>query len=157
MVRRSGGHVCTVLLVQVMNAACTARPAVIVVPNTSEDVAAVVRAASSSGLELSVRSGGHSYTCTNLKEGGVHVDMRSARSCRSFRVHQFSRQYCDDYTKFGQCFKLSIYIIIKNIYKSNQATACFNVEIGTLVHRPFTKRTRRHFGFYHLDIKILKS
>ena len=71
-------HVCTVLLVQVMNAACTARPAVIVVPNTSEDVAAVVRAASSSGLELSVRSGGHSYTCTNLKEGGVHVDMRSA-------------------------------------------------------------------------------
>ena len=92
MVRRSGGqvvrwsggqevgrcHVCTVLLVQVMNAACTARPAVIVVPNTSEDVAAVVRAASSSGLELSVRSGGHSYTCTNLKEGGVHVDMRSA-------------------------------------------------------------------------------
>ena len=71
-------YVCTVLLVQVMNAACTARPAVIVVPNTSEDVAAVVRAASSSGLELSVRSGGHSYTCTNLKEGGVHVDMRSA-------------------------------------------------------------------------------
>ena len=84
MVRWSGGqevgrcYVCTVLLVQVMNAACTARPAVIVVPNTSEDVAAVVRAASSSGLELSVRSGGHSYTCTNLKEGGVHVDMRSA-------------------------------------------------------------------------------
>ena len=84
MVRWSRGrevgrcHVCTVLLVQVMNAACTARPAVIVVPNTSEDVAAVVRAASSSGLELSVRSGGHSYTCTNLKEGGVHVDMRSA-------------------------------------------------------------------------------
>ena len=79
LVSWSGGHVCTVLLVQVMNAACTARPAVIVVPNTSEDVAAVVRAASSSGLELSVRSGGHSYTCTNLKEGGVHVDMRSAQ------------------------------------------------------------------------------
>ena len=95
MVRWSRGrevgrcHVCTVLLVQVMNAACTARPAVIVVPNTSEDVAAVVRAASSSGLELSVRSGGHSYTCTNLKEGGVHVDMRSARSCWLFRGHQF--------------------------------------------------------------------
>ena len=94
VVRWSGGrevrrcHVCRVLLVQVMNAACTARPAVIVVPNTSEDVAAVVRAASSSGLELSVRSGGHSYTCTNLKEGGVHVDMRSARSCWLFRGHQ---------------------------------------------------------------------
>ena len=26
--------------------------------------------------EVSVRSGGHSYTCTNIKEGGVHIDMR---------------------------------------------------------------------------------
>ena len=131
MVRWSGGrevgrcHVCTVLLVQVMNAACTARPAVIVVPNTSEDVAAVVRAASSSGLELSVRSGGHSYTCTNLKEGGVHVDMRSApasRSCRSLL----------------EFFK----------YSANAVIICnFNVEIWTLVHRTFTKRTKKACWF----------
>ena len=26
--------------------------------------------------DVSVRSGGHSYTCTNTKEGGVHIDMR---------------------------------------------------------------------------------
>ena len=29
------------------------------------------------GLELSVRSGGHSYTCTSLKHGGLHLDLRS--------------------------------------------------------------------------------
>ena len=28
-------------------------------------------------LGVSVRSGGHSYTCTSLKEGSLHIDMRS--------------------------------------------------------------------------------
>jgi len=62
---------------KVMNAACTARPAVIVVPNTESDVAVVVAAARLHGREVSVRSGGHSYTCTNIKQDGVHIDMRS--------------------------------------------------------------------------------
>ena len=59
-----------------MNAACTAQPAVIVVPNTDEDVSAIITAAKDNNLELSVRSGGHSYTCTNIKQGGLHMDMR---------------------------------------------------------------------------------
>ena len=62
---------------KVMNAACTARPAVIVVPNTEMDISNILKAASANNMEVSVRSGGHSYTCTNLKEGGVHIDMRS--------------------------------------------------------------------------------
>ena len=55
-----------------------ARPAVIVRAATTEDVAVAVNFARRNQLQFSVRSGGHSYTCTNLKEGGVHVDMRSA-------------------------------------------------------------------------------
>merc|ERR1712198_219117 len=62
---------------KVMNAACTAKPAVIVVPNTDMDISIILAAARSNNMEISVRSGGHSYTCTNLKEGGVHVDMRN--------------------------------------------------------------------------------
>ena len=61
-----------------MNAACTAQPAVIVVPNFDQDVSTIIKATKANNLELSVRSGGHSYTCTNIKEGGVHMDMRSA-------------------------------------------------------------------------------
>jgi len=61
----------------VMNAACTDEPAIIVVPNTDLDVAAAVKAAKNSGLPLSVRSGGHSYTCNSIKQGSLHVDMRS--------------------------------------------------------------------------------
>ena len=60
-----------------MNAACTAKPAVIVVPNFDQDVSTIIKAAKANNIELSVRSGGHSYTCTNIKEGGLHVDMRS--------------------------------------------------------------------------------
>jgi len=62
---------------KVMNAACTAQPAVIVVPNFDQDVSTIIKATKANNLELSVRSGGHSYTCTNIKEGGVHMDMRS--------------------------------------------------------------------------------
>merc|ERR1719187_1806319 len=62
---------------KVMNAACTARPAVIVVPNFDQDVSFIIRAVRANNMELSIRSGGHSYTCTNIKEGGVHMDMRS--------------------------------------------------------------------------------
>ena len=62
---------------KVMNAACTARPAVIIVPNTERDIALILEVAREEGLEVSVRSGGHSYTCTNIKEGGIHIDMRS--------------------------------------------------------------------------------
>merc|ERR1719312_513637 len=62
---------------KVMNAACTARPAVIVVPNFDQDISFIIRATKANNMELSIRSGGHSYTCTNIKEGGVHMDMRS--------------------------------------------------------------------------------
>ena len=62
---------------KVMNAACTAQPAVIVVPNTERDIAVILEVAREKGLEVSVRSGGHSYTCTNIKEGGLHIDMRA--------------------------------------------------------------------------------
>ena len=43
---------------------------------STADVAAAVRAARSSDLEVSVRSGGHSYTCQSIKEGGIHFDLR---------------------------------------------------------------------------------
>merc|ERR1719187_34342 len=62
---------------KVMNAACTAQPAVIVVPRTEEDISTILKTATKYNIEVSVRSGGHSYTCTNIKEGGVHIDMRS--------------------------------------------------------------------------------
>ena len=64
---------------KVMNAACTAQPAVIVVPNFDQDVSTIIKAAKANNIELSVRSGGHSYTCTNIKEGGLHMDMRLAQ------------------------------------------------------------------------------
>ena len=27
-------------------------------------------------LQISVRSGGHSYTCTSVRDGGMHIDLR---------------------------------------------------------------------------------
>jgi len=64
----------------IMNAACTDEPAIIVVPNTDVDVSVAVKAAKDSGLPLSVRSGGHSYTCNSIKEGSLHIDMRNINS-----------------------------------------------------------------------------
>ena len=73
---------------KVMNAACTARPAVIIVPNTERDIALILEVAREEGLEVSVRSGGHSYTCTNIKEGGLHIDMRAFTRLELVRTAQ---------------------------------------------------------------------
>merc|ERR1719285_1625322 len=65
---------------KVMNAACKAQPAVIVVPKTEQDISTILKTATKYNMEISVRSGGHSYTCTNIKEGGVHCDLRQVVS-----------------------------------------------------------------------------
>ena len=39
-------------------------------------------------MKVSVRSGGHSYTCTNIKEGGVHIDMRNFNKLEMVRTSQ---------------------------------------------------------------------
>ena len=59
-----------------MNAACLADPAVIVMPGSEQDVSLAVLAAQEAGLALSVRGGGHSYTCNSVKNNSVQLDMR---------------------------------------------------------------------------------
>ena len=55
-------------------------PLVVVRPHNATDVARAVAYASSQGLEISVRSGGHSYACDSIRAGSVHIDLRSLRS-----------------------------------------------------------------------------
>merc|ERR1712130_458002 len=64
----------------VMNAACTDEPAVIVRPTSEEDVSVIIKAANDANMPISIRSGGHSYTCTNIKKDSVHIDMRGMDS-----------------------------------------------------------------------------
>eukprot|EP00092_Neocalanus_flemingeri_P022800 GFUD01024724.1.p1 GENE.GFUD01024724.1~~GFUD01024724.1.p1 ORF type:complete len:607 (-),score=100.10 GFUD01024724.1:109-1884(-) len=59
------------------NPACCQKPLLIVRPVDSQDVSKSVKFSRQHGLPLSVRSGGHSYTCTSLKNGGIHLDLRS--------------------------------------------------------------------------------
>ena len=44
-------------------------PDIVVVPLTTEDVSAIVKIARAHYQVISVRSGGHSFTCTSLKNG----------------------------------------------------------------------------------------
>ena len=44
-------------------------PDIIVTPHTTEDVSAIVKIARAHNQVISVRSGGHSFTCTSLKQG----------------------------------------------------------------------------------------
>jgi len=72
----------------VNNRACLARPAVIVRPRTTEDVATTVNFARRNRLQISVRSGGHGYTCNNLQDGGIHIDMRGMRAVKLVRTQK---------------------------------------------------------------------
>ena len=67
-------------VVQVYNGECHNSPEVVLVAGTREDVAEVVRFVAGAEVELSVRSGGHSYSCTSSRAGGLQLDLRGLSS-----------------------------------------------------------------------------
>jgi FAD/FMN-containing dehydrogenase len=50
------------------------KPAVLVQPHTTEDVAQAVRLASQRGLQIKARSGGHSWTASSIRAGSMLID-----------------------------------------------------------------------------------
>lgn len=56
------------------------RPAAVARPADAGDVALVIRAARQAGLELAVRSGGHSLAGHSLSHGGIVLDLRGMRA-----------------------------------------------------------------------------
>ncbi|MEW5797359.1 MAG: FAD-dependent oxidoreductase, partial [Candidatus Zixiibacteriota bacterium] len=56
------------------------RPALIVRPTDASDVARVISLARESGIELAVRSGGHSGAGHSASEGGIVLDLRDMRA-----------------------------------------------------------------------------
>ena len=67
---------------RVKNGLCAEiRPALIAAPKTTRDVSVLVRLAKTYKKEISIRSGGHSYTCTSLKQGKKGGAPLSRGSC----------------------------------------------------------------------------
>lgn len=56
------------------------RPAVIIRPADSAEVAAIVSLAHASGLELAIRSGGHSALGHSISDGGIMLDLADLRA-----------------------------------------------------------------------------
>jgi FAD/FMN-containing dehydrogenase len=67
----------------IFNSMIEKRPAVIAQCSSADDVIAALRRARERGLEVAVRSGGHSVAGNSLIEGGMTIDMRNmnAASC----------------------------------------------------------------------------
>lgn len=61
------------------NLAVDVSPAAVVRPNSTEDVAAVVRCAADNGVKVQARSGGHSYANFGLGTDAVAVDLVNLR------------------------------------------------------------------------------
>ena len=69
----------------VNNGLCNSiKPGLVVRPRTTKDVSTIVRVARRFGLEISVRSGGHSYTCTNLRQGTRRISCFNRQSFITF-------------------------------------------------------------------------
>ena len=64
----------------IWNGAITRRPSVAVRCTTPEDVAAALAFARESGLEVSVRAGGHGFSGNALTDGGVTIDLSLMRN-----------------------------------------------------------------------------
>jgi FAD/FMN-containing dehydrogenase len=54
-------------------------PEVIVLANSEDDVAGAVQLAVDEGLQLAVRSGGHSWAASHLRDGTVLIDLSNLR------------------------------------------------------------------------------
>jgi FAD/FMN-containing dehydrogenase len=55
-------------------------PELIAQPRTADDVVAAVRLARQRGLKIAIRSGGHSWTATFLRDGGMLIDLAAMNS-----------------------------------------------------------------------------
>src|SRR5215475_7082674 len=55
-------------------------PDVIARPRRDEDVVAAVRLARQRGLKIAIRSGGHSWAATFLRDGGMLIDLAAMKS-----------------------------------------------------------------------------
>src|SRR5262249_52883732 len=62
------------------NATIDRRPAVIVQPESTEEVVTAVRAARAMGLPISIRGGGHSVAGHAVADGAMTIDLRRMRS-----------------------------------------------------------------------------
>lgn len=56
-------------------------PEIIVVADSEEDAAATVRFARSEGLQVAIRSGGHSLSAAGIRDGGILLDLSRLRGC----------------------------------------------------------------------------
>ena len=62
---------------KVKNGACNKIiPLSVIRPRNTRDVSIAVKAAGKLSVAISVRSGGHSYTCGSLKPDSLHFDLR---------------------------------------------------------------------------------
>jgi hypothetical protein len=52
------------------------QPAEIIVPSTTMEVAYAIKRANAQGLKVGVRSGGHHFPCSPLKDGGMLLDLK---------------------------------------------------------------------------------
>jgi FAD/FMN-containing dehydrogenase len=60
-------------------------------PESTEEVAIGVRVAKRLKLDISVRSGGHSYTCQSIKDGAIHFDLRELNRVQKVGKGQVSK------------------------------------------------------------------
>jgi FAD/FMN-containing dehydrogenase len=55
-------------------------PDVVVQPRNADDVVAAVRLARARGLKIAIRSGGHSWAGSFLRDGGMLIDLSDMRA-----------------------------------------------------------------------------
>lgn len=124
-------------------------PALVVWPQTSQDVQAVVRLVRAYNRTFSVRGGGHGYACSAFKNNSVHLDMRQMRS---FNFRRGSRY---GHAKIGP--GLQMHDLMNNIPHGYQYTVgtCATVGVGGyFLHGGISHRTHwlGNTTIYSMDV-----
>lgn len=105
------------------NLAVDVNPEVVIRPNSTEQVAAIVQCAVENGYKVQAKSGGHSYANFGLGDGAVAIDL--------VNINQYSIDNATGYATIGAGSKLGD--IDNNLHETGRAFAhgvCPSVGIG---------------------------
>ena len=128
-------------------------PDLIVVPKSTIDVANIVKISRQYNASLSVRSGGHSYICANIKHYGIHIDLRSLNKIQLTSRHPFLPSGPALLLGPGQTWGRVLSIITPDHYTLIHG-ACLSVGVGGYLIGGGAQAsgTTQRFGFGNFNV-----
>ena len=128
-------------------------PDFIVLPKSTRDVSTIIKLSRKYDVPISIKSGGHSYICSNIKDRGIHVDLRGLNKIELTTRFPFNPPGPALLLGPGQTWGQVLSIIPKERYTFIHG-ACLSVGVGGYLIGGGAQAsgTTQRFGFGNFNV-----